>query len=217
MYSSCGVQCAMSTATPRSFEKQVGCIVPAAGLSERMGRWKPLLPYPPAGGKALVEVSVDRALETCDRVILVTGYRGEELERLFEGRRKVVCLRNGEYRRGMFSSIRTGAAEVEAPYFFVALADMPELPAKLYRLLLSEIGGPAALTRAAREDGPEMVRPVYGGKPGHPVLCRRAVADTILSEPPESNMQNVMRGHRVLEIEVQWPECLYDIDRPGDL
>ena len=166
----------------------------------------------------MVEHSVSRALETCSRVLLVTGYRGKELEELFAGRDRVECVRNDEFRCGMFSSIQTGAAYVEAPLFFIALADMPELPTELYRILLEEmgIGNPAQLG-CLEGKAPEMVRPLYRGEPGHPVLCRRHVADTILAEPPASNMQNVMRRHRLLEIDSPRPGCVYDIDGPEDL
>ena len=183
--------------------KKPDCIMPAGGLSSRMGSWKPLLPY---GESTLVETSVSRALETCGRIILVTGYRGDELEALFSGRSEVECIRNEKFARGIFSSIQAGAAVVEAPLFFVAHADMPELPAELYRLLLDAMDGET-----------DMLRPVCRGKPGHPVLCRRRVASTILAEAPESNMQNVMRHHRLREIAVEWQGCVYDVDRPEDL
>lgn len=204
----------------------VDCIIPAAGLSERMGRWKPLISYPAAGGKPLVEVSVERALETCSRVVLVTGYRGDELERLFDDYPCVDCVRNEEFRRGMFSSIQTGARLIEAPFFFIAHADMPELPAELYRFLLEKIGksGERTGTGAGLEGeietvngAPDIVRPLYRGLPGHPVLCRHRVAATILAEAPDSNMQRVMRRHNKLELEVQWPGCAYDIDSREDL
>ncbi|MFP4179208.1 MAG: NTP transferase domain-containing protein [Spirochaetaceae bacterium] len=202
----------------------IDCIMPAAGLSSRMGVWKPLLPY---RGTTLVEKSVSRALEFCSRVILVTGHRGDELEELFDKRSedhrgypeepRVVCVRNRDYGRGMFSSIQTGAGAVEAPLFFIALADMPELPLEVYQLLFRHI-----VETDTAEGNPslsplEVVRPLYRGNPAHPVLCRRRVAETILSEPPESNMQNVMKHRRLLEIEVDRPECLYDVDTGEDL
>ncbi|MFO7848438.1 MAG: NTP transferase domain-containing protein [Spirochaetia bacterium] len=192
----------------------IDCIIPAAGLSSRMGMWKPLIPYK---GTTLAEKSVSRALEYCSRVILVTGHRAGELEKLFEGGRnrelsegrRVICVRNTDYVRGMFSSIQTGASAVDAPLFFIALADMPELPVEVYKLLFNRIeeGG----------DALEMVRPLYRGTPAHPVLSRQRVAGTILSEPPDSNMQNVMKHHRLLEIEVDRGECLYDVDTEKDL
>ncbi len=204
----------------------VDCIVPAAALSQRMGRWKPLIPYPAPDGKPLVEVCVERALETCSRVVLVTGYRGGEMERLFADNPCIDCVRNEEFRRGMFSSIQTGAGLIEAPFFFIAHADMPELPVELYRYLLDKIGKSGERTGSASIDEPEaleldgapdIVRPLYHGNPGHPVLCRRRTAATILAEDPDSNMQRVMRRHHTLELEVPWPGCVYDIDSPGDL
>lgn len=156
-----------------------------------------------------MEVSVARALEICDRVILVTGHRGGELEELFHRwSPQVVCVRNHDYAKGMFSSIRTGAALLRAPRFFISHADMPEIPAQLYRRLLSLLDERATA---------EMARPVCGGQPGHPVLCRLPVAQTIREEPPESHMQAVMGRHVVVELEVAWGGCIYDVDEPADL
>ena len=67
------------------------CIVPAAGRAQRMGRWKPVVPF---DGRTIIETVVSTALRACSRVVLVTGYRGAEL----------AALRHTEHSQ----SIRTG-------------------------------------------------------------------------------------------------------------
>ena len=52
------------------------CVIPAAGRSERMGTWKPVLPF---GGSTIIQTVVTAALRARARVILVTGYRAEDL------------------------------------------------------------------------------------------------------------------------------------------
>ncbi len=136
----------------------VDCIVPTAGRSERMGRWKPLLPF---RGGTIVGTVVEAALEACSRVILVTGFRGDELAARFAGTPRVLVVENPDWALGMFSSIRRGAARVESARFFVSLGDMPFVGSAIYRALLE---APEA----------DFVFPVHGGVRGHPVCLLRA-------------------------------------------
>ena len=57
---------------------QLPAIVLAAGLSSRMGLFKPLLTL---GGEPLIQRVIDALVESggISDVIVVTGYRGEEL------------------------------------------------------------------------------------------------------------------------------------------
>jgi len=171
-------------------------LIPCAGLSSRMGEWKPLLPY---RGRTLVEHAVANALSVCSHVILVTGYRGEELEALFAGTERVRCTRNPAFRTGMFSSIRHGVGYIEAPRFFIAMGDMPEIPPRLYRRLLA---APPA----------EVVRPRYRGIPAHPVLFTLKAAAVIRSLPPDAHMGRVLQTSEVREIETEEPGSVKDID-----
>jgi molybdenum cofactor cytidylyltransferase len=179
----------------------VDCIVPAAGRSERMGRWKPLLPF---RGGTIAGTVVAAALEGCGRVILVTGYRGEELAARFAGEPRVLVVENPDWALGMFSSIQRGAARVETERFFVNLADMPFVGSEVYRALL---------------DAPEadFVFPVHGGMRGHPVLLNgRARAAVLAADPAAGDMKEIAR--RLCVVEVPWHDeaVLRDVDTPSD-
>lgn len=54
----------------------IDCIITAAGLSSRMGQWKMMLPWEQG---TILDTSIKNALQFCSRIILVTGYRGNEL------------------------------------------------------------------------------------------------------------------------------------------
>lgn len=59
-------------------KEKICALIPAAGLSSRMGDFKPLLPF---RGKTVIESSVESALSGgADSVTVVTGYRSEEIE-----------------------------------------------------------------------------------------------------------------------------------------
>lgn len=63
--------------------KQTGAVIAAAGLSSRMGDFKPLLPF----GKECVARHLTQMLARTgvSPVVMVTGYRGEELKQQLKG------------------------------------------------------------------------------------------------------------------------------------
>ena len=183
-------------------EVRVDCIVPAAGRSERMGRWKPVLPF---GDRTIIESVVGTALCVCSRVLLVTGYRGDELAALFEGEPRVVPVENQDWQQGMFSSIRCGIARVNTPRFFVTLGDMPWITDAVYEALLGQ-------------DEADAVFPVHGGTRGHPVLFHERVRAAVASaDPARGSMRTITESFQVSEM--SWPDdtILRDIDTESDL
>jgi molybdenum cofactor cytidylyltransferase len=180
----------------------VDCIVPAAGNSTRMGRWKPILPF---AGTTIVETVIATALQVCSRVVLVTGYRGSELAARFEGEPRVVPVQNDAWQQGMFSSIRCGATRVRTRRYFVTLADMPWITEAAYRALLLH-------------EETDVIFPAYAGMRGHPVLFNGKTKDAIAAADPESgNMRAVVSSFHVSELD--WPDdsVLRDIDTEADL
>jgi molybdenum cofactor cytidylyltransferase len=178
------------------------CIIPAAGESRRMGRWKPVIPF---RGRTILETVVSTALEACARVILVTGYRGAELEGLFRGEKRVLVVHNPDWRLGMFSSIQAGLGALSSARFYICLGDLPFIRADVYRALLG--------ARAA-----DAVFPVHGGRRGHPVLLsRKAAAAAREADPVHGRMKDIISGMDAVEI--PWPDdsIFRDIDSPEDL
>ena len=169
-----------------------------------MGKWKLMLPY--KKGTILGSV-IKNTLSICDRVILVTGFRGKELETFYGENKNIIAVRNSGFERGMFSSIQTGVPLVETEYFFITKGDMPEIGSNLYRKLLNTM----------RENPDiEIVRPLFNGKRGHPVLLKKSVISTILSEPADSEMKNVFTHHKVLDLPLDLPQTFKDIDTEED-
>jgi molybdenum cofactor cytidylyltransferase len=183
--------------------EECDCIIPAAGRSERMGDWKPLLPF---GGSSIIQTVVSVALQACPRVVLVTGFRGAELASLFGADRRIELVDNPRWELGMFSSTRLGAARVRTRRFFVTLGDMPWITADIYRALLSG------------DDGSEVVFPVHGGRRGHPVLFHERVRSAIESADPARGSMRLIAGSFVVR-ELPWPDdsVLRDADTPADL
>lgn len=167
-----------------------------------MGRWKPLLAF---RGGTLVGTVVDTALAACRRVILVAGYRGDELAALFASVPRIVVVQNPAWRLGMFSSIQAGAARVETDRFFIMLADMPHVDPAVY----------AALRHQGEAD---FVFPTHDGMRGHPVLAGARVRDAILAaDAATGSMKEIARRLSVLEMPWRDDSVLRDIDTPEDL
>jgi CTP:molybdopterin cytidylyltransferase MocA len=166
-------------------------LVPAAGLSSRMGAFKPLLDL---GGKALIVRTVESLLRGGVRsVTVVTGFRGDELEELlrreFGGPGKGPELRFVRNRNfadsDMLASIKAGLEFQEGPFFLLP-ADMPAVRGETLRGLAE-----FALAERGRRgpDSPERLLvsfPVMppatafaGGRRGHPPLIEAACAPLI--------------------------------------
>ena len=202
-------------------------IMLAAGTSSRMGKEnKMLLPFE---GMPMVTHCCMQALafleqysqennESCT-LIVVTGYRhrsvGKALERcrLFVEKTsapiRLLVVNNTDYRKGQFSSIKVGTAEVSAGSpFFISLADMPLITADHYRKLVPLLGNHDA------------VRPFYENKedkvPGHPVLHAFTLKDTILKCPDSWTVSRILKSSNVFEPSFDDPAWSRDIDVPQD-
>lgn len=178
------------------------CLVPAAGCSQRMGTWKPLLPF---GATTIIQAVISAALDACARVVLVTGYRGGELAAVFEAESRVVVVENRDWRLGMFSSLQSGAARLTTGKFFIALGDMPWIRPEVF----------AALQAFPESDA---VFPVFGGRRGHPVLLGARVRERMArADPARGSMQEIISGLEAEEMPWGDDSITRDIDTPADL
>jgi molybdenum cofactor cytidylyltransferase len=167
-----------------------------------MGEWKPLLPF---GDTTILQRVVAVALAACGRVVLVTGFKGDELSVVFKGERRVLIVENPDWPWGMFSSLQRGAAAVDTERFFVTLGDMPWIRPDVYTALLQ---APAC----------DVVFPVFGGRRGHPVLFNGGVKREIAREDPaRGSMQAVVS--RLASFDLPWDDDSIhrDVDTPADL
>jgi len=189
--------------------KHVECVMLAAGSSTRMHSWKMMLPW---AGSTIVEHSVRTALQVCSRLILVVGFRAEELIDIFDSWSNVEAVQNRDYQAGMFSSVQTGVQVVAEGSFFLALADMPGVTAAIYRNLLK---WGERLDRVA-QGSPYAVIPQFKGKKGHPLLLSAELRAGILRSESSKTLRDVLAGVPTLIVPVDEPGILQDIDTPAD-
>jgi molybdenum cofactor cytidylyltransferase len=182
--------------------RTIDAVIPVAGYSERMGRWKPEIPW---RGRPLLTVVAELALAHCSRLLVVTGFRAGEVPALLPRSGRIRLVHNEGFERGMFSSIQTALPEVTAESFFVFLGDMPAVPDEV-------------VARLAEPEIATWIRPSYRGKPGHPVRIHRSlVAELLELDPRSGTMREVLHRHDGTLLETEDPGVYIDLDRPEDL
>lgn len=187
------------------------CIMLAAGRSTRMDAWKMMLPW---DGSTIIEHGVRTALQVCSRLILVVGFRAEELSDVFEDWPRVHIVANPDYQSGMFSSVQQGVRAVAEGAFFLALGDMPDVGDGIYRNLLEwNVRLSSAFAAAEQAYG---VIPQFRGKKGHPLLLSGQMRNQILRTDASKTLRDVLAGVPTVIVPVDEPGILHDIDTPAD-
>jgi molybdenum cofactor cytidylyltransferase len=94
----------------------------------------------------------------------------------------------------------------QADAWLVALGDMPYVAPATLRALL-----------AAIEEGADIAAPVFEGRRGNPVAFGARHLPALLALTGEHGARSLLRSAPVVEVAVNDPGILRDIDTPGDL
>ena len=183
---------------------KIGAVVAAAGLSSRMGAFKPLLPF---DGVTVIERCIAnlRAAGAAE-IIVVTGHRCAELAEAVKdsGAR---CVHNPDYAATqMFDSLRLGLRALPGGCGAVLLTpgDVPLVKPETIRALLEAEGG--------------FVCPVCGGRRGHPVALDANYIPALLAYSGDGGLRGAVAalGIPTTEAEVADDGMLRDLDTPAD-
>lgn len=187
---------------------RISAIVPAAGFSSRMHRFKPLLPLP--DGRTLLASVIHRfRVFGIDEVIVVTGFRSEGLVSAIDkaGARQIV---NRDFEKGMFSSILAGIRNLstDCRAFFLLPADIPAVRPATLAAILSEFN---------RSPAP-VVYPVFDGERGHPPLISTRIAPAILDYAGGGGLRQCLClfDGEAMDVPVCDRGILMDADTPAD-
>lgn len=135
---------------------KTGGLILAAGLSSRMGDYKQLMKIK---DRSMVGCVVDMMKDAgAEIIVVVTGYRHEELEASLKNDR-VEFVFNPDYATTQqLDSVKLGLSALKdrCDRIIISPADIPMVKAETVKKLLKLKG--------------DVIRPVYYGEPGHPII-----------------------------------------------
>ena len=179
-------------------------LVSAAGLSSRMGAFKPALDL---CGKPLICRTVESLLDSgIEQVIVVTGRNAGQLKEMLDVYSKVKTVQNERFAdTSMYESVRLGLQQMEACDAVLFLpADIPAIRPESIRLLLEQWNMKKT----------DVLFPVYQNKRWHPpVIAGRLIPDLLLYSG-EKGLRGALESltSSTEEMVVPDPGCTMDAD-----
>ena len=183
-------------------------LIISAGLSSRMGKFKPVLSY---NGKSFIQNIILRLDSVCDKIIIITGRKAIEVEEnvnQISTHSEIEFVHNANFEKGMFSSLQAGLAEViECDWILYHFVDQPGLPIEFYKEFVEQI-----------DDKNNWIQPKINEQKGHPVLIHKYLTQLIISASVDSNLREISNDPVVKK---KFWECGYknifqDIDTEKD-
>lgn len=183
---------------------RTGAVIVAAGMSSRMGDFKPMLTI----GSISIAQRVVATLQQggAEQIVMVTGFNATVLERHLAGQ-GIVFLRNENYQTtNMFDSAAIG---------------LEYMRDKADRVLFTPVDIPlftAATVSALLSSGKKLAVPVCGDETGHPILISSELIGKILSYEGDEGLRGALEhcGTPVSRIPVTDRGILHDADTPED-
>ena len=183
---------------------EIGALIVAAGMSSRMGEFKPMLSIGSISVAQRVIATLSQA--GISKIVMVTGYNATALERHLSGN-GIIFLRNDAYETTqMFDSVKIGLSYLQDKCDKVLFTpvDVPLFTAKTVKIIL--------------DSGAHLAVPMCEGKQGHPILIDRRLIPEILADCGEMGLKGAMDrcSEPLLRIDVDDPGTIHDADTPED-
>jgi molybdenum cofactor cytidylyltransferase len=184
----------------------LSAIVPAAGMSRRLGRNKLLLPFK---GQPLIGHAVDTLTASeVDEIIVVLGHEADQVRGAIANK-GVRFVENPDYRLGLSTSVRAGftAVPVQTTDIMIYLADQPLLEAGEVDFLIR------AMAEAVKANK-NIVVPFFRGQRGNPVIVKATYKASLLAITGDTGCRRVIKQNldQVLTVEMETDHVVRDID-----
>lgn len=186
---------------------KIAAILLAAGRSERMGAYKPLLPF---GDRTVIEACVKYLFDGgVESIIVVAGDRVEDIRNQL-AQFPVTFAENPPAGSEMGVSVIRGVEKIplDTDAVFVVLVDQPAIPSGVIRFMIDERERTGAL----------LLVPVYQGRRGHPVLIDLSYRNQLLTLDPKRGLRAFFetRGDAILVVPINSPFIARDMDTWDD-
>ncbi|MBC3797832.1 DVU_1551 family NTP transferase [Acetobacterium tundrae] len=188
-------------------KNKIAAIIIAAGYSSRMDGFKPLLKF----GN---DTAVERVVKTykkagVDQIILVMGYRAEEIKSYFENT-PVQGIINENFDQGMYTSIVKGLTLVDdrMAAFFIHPVDIPLVKEQTIQQLM--------VFFEKSEKG--IIYPSFLGKRGHPPLIHSRYKNIIMTNNQDGGLKKLLETYAddAIDLPLEDESILMDMDTPAD-
>ncbi|MFN2513427.1 MAG: NTP transferase domain-containing protein [Pyrinomonadaceae bacterium] len=185
---------------------EVSAILLAAGRSQRMGAFKPLLPF---GETTVIRSCIQNLRQAgVENIVVVLGHRAEELQQNLIDLRLRFAL-NPDARSEMSASIACGFRELppEARAALIALTDHPAVSPDVIEAIMSEW-----------TSGERLVVPEFRGRGGHPILVDLCFREELLNLDSRGGLRSFLKAHQeaVRRLPVNCPFIARDMDTWDD-
>jgi molybdenum cofactor cytidylyltransferase len=182
-------------------------VILAAGMSRRMGDFKPLLPF--RGAPLLDHVLEAAKASRLTPLCLVLGHRAVEIQSTLDPVGLDVVV-NHDYAQGQAGSLIAGLKKIRtrcrAAMFL--LGDQPLITARLIDTLID----------AHRRQEAPITLPVYKGRRGNPVIVAARLFSDLERLRGDTGARALFGAHEteILRVAVDDPAVLIDVDCPAD-
>ncbi len=183
---------------------QIGALIVAAGMSKRMGEFKPMLSIGSISVAQRIVATFQQAGIT--KIVMVTGFNATALERHLAGN-GIIFLRNERYETTqMFDSVKIG---------------MEYLKDKCDKVLFTPVDVPlftAGTVRQILDSQADLACPMCEDRQGHPILIANHLLPEILADQGEQGLKGAMDrcSGELMRIYVDDPGTVHDADTPED-
>lgn len=183
---------------------KISAVITAAGLSSRMGDFKPMLEL---NGFPMAAMTAASLLDAgAHAPVAVVGWRGDEVAAVLEPLGACAVSNPDPGHSDMLDSIRRGLPALpECDAFFILPGDMPAISAKTMRAMVQ------ALNQAT-----DYILPAFREKSGHPPLIRTRCVQAIFNFRGEGGLRGALSGLSGKILAVDDPGVCMDADTQMD-
>ena len=161
-------------------------IITAAGLSSRMGAFKPLLKINGLPMIAHTVMSMQNA--NLSPVCVVVGHRGDEIKKALSDYNVIFAENENFADSDMLASIKLGLEKIkDSDGFFLLPGDMPLIPPQTFKAIQGTEG--------------DYIVPTAEGKSAHPPLIKKACFDAILSFNGDGGLPKALSSFDKITVE----------------
>jgi molybdenum cofactor cytidylyltransferase len=178
---------------------KVDGVILAAGYSSRVNAFKMELLI---NNKTILQRCIESLYDECSKVIVVSGYKNEKINKIVESYSKVKVVYNEEFHKGMFSSVKKGIQNVTEERFLLTPGDYPLISKDVVKRLIKE------------KD--KIVIPSFNKKGGHPILLESSLIEEILNESDDSNLKIYLSKKKCSYLNIDDNGVLIDVDTMED-